>query len=183
MLKFYHLKTRSRECTWRSTTSKGQRNKRANKGHRTDVAAIISYSHWYCCPTRTIGYFSFPGLTLYKHFGHCFIFLNQLMLWFYVYECLSVCMSVCHMHAWCLQKSEKDVRYRGTTVTDVCKPSCRWWGLNPGSLQKPKILLTTEPALQLYEQLLTPFWVQTVRQDGWMLVGTPTARHHLPGTE
>lgn len=34
---------------------------------------------------------------------------------------MPVCMSVYHIHSWCLHKLKEDVKYPGTGVTDGCE--------------------------------------------------------------
>lgn len=50
----------------------------------------------------------------------------------------SVCEPVHHVGAWCLQRSEEDVRSPGNEVTDGCEPPMWMLGIKPGSsLQRP----------------------------------------------
>lgn len=59
-------------------------------------------------------------------------------MWF-----LSACMSVYHMHVWCLQRPEEGVEPGTGAVTDGCEPSLGCWGLNLDSLKEQLILVTT----------------------------------------
>lgn len=54
-------------------------------------------------------------------------------------------MDVYHIHAWCLQKSEEDVGFSRTGVTDGCEPLSVRWETHLGPLQDQHMLLTTEP--------------------------------------
>lgn len=58
---------------------------------------------------------------------------------------LCACMSVYHMHAWCLQRPEEGVESGTGAVTDDCEPPRGCWGLNLDSLKKQLILVTAEP--------------------------------------
>jgi hypothetical protein len=51
------------------------------------------------------------------------------------------------VHSWYPRGSE-DVGPHGYRVMDSCKPPCRCWELNLGSLEEQPVLLTTEPSLQ-----------------------------------
>lgn len=53
-------------------------------------------------------------------------------------------VSVHHVYAWCLWTSEEGARFHRTEVTG-CNPPCGSWKLNPGPLEEPPGLLTTEP--------------------------------------
>lgn len=48
---------------------------------------------------------------------HKYAFANN--TYFYVYECLLVCVYVNHMHAWCSLSLEDDVRSPGTTELQI----------------------------------------------------------------
>jgi hypothetical protein len=61
---------------------------------------------------------------------------------------LPVCMSVRYVHAWCPQRSNKDIKPLGTGVTDGCELPCRCQEQDPGPLQKQQMLLISEPSLQ-----------------------------------
>lgn len=45
--------------------------------------------------------------------------------------------------------SEEDSGYSGTGLRDGCEILCGCWKLNLGPLQEQKLLLTTEPPLQI----------------------------------
>jgi E3 ubiquitin-protein ligase NEDD4 len=60
---------------------------------------------------------------------------------------LPACMSVHHMHTWCLWRPEEGVGSPGIGVTDSCELPCGCWELNSGPLKKQPVLLTTEPSL------------------------------------
>jgi hypothetical protein len=60
---------------------------------------------------------------------------------------LPVCMSMFHVHVWCLLSPEKGVRVIGAHVTDGCESSYGYWELILGH---QSVLLTCEPSLQLY---------------------------------
>lgn len=62
-----------------------------------------------------------------------------LILNYYYFMCMGVlqtCMSVHHVHTWCLWRSEENVRFPITEVTDGFEPPCRCWKLNLGSLEE-----------------------------------------------
>lgn len=46
------------------------------------------------------------------------------------------------------QRPDEGVRCPGTEVTDSCEPPCRFWEVNPGTLQEQPGLFTTEPSLR-----------------------------------
>lgn len=71
---------------------------------------------------------------------------------------LPACMSVDHMHAWCLQKPLEGIESSGTGITDVCEPPCRCWELNPDPLEKHLVLLTTEPTPQPHWKYFICIW-------------------------
>jgi len=49
----------------------------------------------------------------------------------------------------CLRRPGEDTRSSGTRVTDSCELPCRFWELNPDSLEeKPDMLLMSESFLQ-----------------------------------
>lgn len=37
-----------------------------------------------------------------------------------------------HVHAWCLWRSDKDIRSSATGITDSCESPCECWELKPG---------------------------------------------------
>ena len=55
---------------------------------------------------------------------------------FPVYTCV---YCVC---AWCLWKTEEDIRYPGTGIVDGCEPCYRYQELNPGLLHDQLMFLT-----------------------------------------
>ena len=55
-------------------------------------------------------------------------------------------MSVYHLPAWFLQRSEEGIVFSETGVTDSCEP-CESWESSQGHLQK-QVLLTAEPSVQ-----------------------------------
>jgi hypothetical protein len=61
---------------------------------------------------------------------------------------LSSCMSVHHMYAWCLQRSEEGIMAPRTGVTDNFELPWRYWELDLGPLKEQQALLPTEPSLQ-----------------------------------
>jgi hypothetical protein len=56
-------------------------------------------------------------------------------------------MPVHHMHGWCPQRPEEDVR-SPMGVTDGYELLSGWWELNTGPLEEQNVLLTAEPSLQ-----------------------------------
>ena len=42
-------------------------------------------------------------------------------MYFYVYECLTACVSLYHVHAWCLWRSEEDISSCGLMVLVIIK--------------------------------------------------------------
>lgn len=62
-------------------------------------------------------------------------------------------MYVYHMHFWCLQRSEEDIRFPGG-----------WWDLNLGPVAEPPVLLISEPFLHLsHASVLVPVTVDRSR--------------------
>lgn len=59
---------------------------------------------------------------------------------------LHVCMSVHHVHLWCLRRPEEAIGYPG--ITDGCELPCGCGEPNPAPLQKQPVLPSTEPSLQ-----------------------------------
>jgi hypothetical protein len=57
-----------------------------------------------------------------------------------------------HMHAWCLCRSEENIRSPVTIVTDGCDITCVCWELNIDPLQEHQVLLTAESSLQSQER-------------------------------
>lgn len=47
---------------------------------------------------------------------------------------LPACMFVCHMHNGYLWRTEEDIRFSGTALTDSCEATGRYWvlGIEPG---------------------------------------------------
>jgi hypothetical protein len=58
------------------------------------------------------------------------------------------CISVYHLCASCLWRSEEGIRFPESEVADSCEPPCRCLELNPGPPERHKVLLITEPSLQ-----------------------------------
>lgn len=61
---------------------------------------------------------------------------------------LLVCMYVHHMCAWSLKRPEEGLRSPGTVLQDDCKPPCRCWKLNLGTLEEQQVFITAEPFFQ-----------------------------------
>lgn len=59
-------------------------------------------------------------------------------------DALPVCMCVQHVSAWYLQRSEENIGYSGTGVTDGCKTPCG----QGDSLEIQPVILPTEPPRQ-----------------------------------
>lgn len=57
-------------------------------------------------------------------------------------------MHMYHMHAWCLQRTDKGIGSLEPGITDGCEPRCGCWELNPSPLQEQHAILTAEPSLQ-----------------------------------
>lgn len=55
---------------------------------------------------------------------------NKIILLFCMYV-FPACMYVHHIHAWYLLRSEEDIRYPETVVTDGYESLCGCWELNP----------------------------------------------------
>lgn len=66
-------------------------------------------------------------------------------------------MSVYHVNACCLRKSEEDLSSPGTGDIDSCEPPCRCWESNSDLLQEQHVLLTMKswlkPKISLKNQL------------------------------
>ena len=75
------------------------------------------------------------------------IFLKMYLFLFYVFEYLASCLSVHHVHAWCLQRSEEGVGSPRASVKKDCGQLCGCWELNSGPLEEHPVLLTTETSL------------------------------------
>jgi hypothetical protein len=59
------------------------------------------------------------------HLGMTRFFLKDLLFYMYILpECTHACMYVHHMHIWCLQRPEEDIRFPRIGVTDGCEPPC-----------------------------------------------------------
>lgn len=69
-------------------------------------------------------FFSWPLLILFK----------ELLIFIYMYECLSACMSIHHVWAWLLNRPEKRIKTPRTGVASACEPRCRCTKLSPGPL-------------------------------------------------
>lgn len=63
---------------------------------------------------------------------------------------LPVCMSVLHMHAWCLRRAEKGIGSLKTGVTHGCELPFGCWKLNLSSLEDRLMLLTAKLFLQCH---------------------------------
>lgn len=61
---------------------------------------------------------------------------------------LPACLPVHHVYCWYLKEPEDGVSSPGTRVTDICELLSGNWELNPGPVEEPPVLLTTEPSLQ-----------------------------------
>ena len=83
--------------------------------------------------------------TLYKE-DHmvCTLFT---ILWVVHSVCMSVCVCVHHIHAWCWWKPEKVIRLPGPRITHDCEPLCVCWELTWSPLQGQQAPLTAEPSL------------------------------------
>lgn len=50
---------------------------------------------------------------------------------------MPACLSVYHLHAWCLQKSKEDIgAHRTTAIRDCCELPYGWGGIEPQALWK-----------------------------------------------
>jgi hypothetical protein len=61
---------------------------------------------------------------------------------------LPACMSVYHVHGWCLQKPEEGIKRFGTGGIGGCEPPHGDWELSSGPLEEQSVLLTTGAALK-----------------------------------
>jgi hypothetical protein len=59
---------------------------------------------------------------------------------------------VYHRHAWSLRRSE-DGFGCPELVTDGFEPSCGFWELNPGPLEKQSVFSNAKPSFQAYNDL------------------------------
>lgn len=66
--------------------------------------------------------------------------LKYLDLFLFYMSIMSTCMSP-HVCAWCLQISEKGVRYPESVVIDGCEPPSECWELNLHPLQEQMLLI------------------------------------------
>lgn len=57
-------------------------------------------------------------------------------------------MSMCYIHAWCMLKPEKGVRYPDSRVTCSWDPPRGRWDSDEGHLKETLVRLTAEPSLQ-----------------------------------
>lgn len=64
-----------------------------------------------------------------------------------MYSCVSVHMSVYHMCAWCMLRSE-DFESPGIEVKDSCEHPFAWLELNTCLLEAQYVLLKDKPYLQ-----------------------------------
>ena len=68
-----------------------------------------------------------------------------------------MCMSVLlkyisvHLHVWCPERPEVDVKSSETGVTDSCELPCEYWELKTDPLEDQPVFLTAEPFLQSLE--------------------------------
>jgi hypothetical protein len=69
-------------------------------------------------------------------------------------------MSVYCGGAWCLRRSEEDIRYSRFGLPGGCELACRFWVSHPGPLQEQPVLLTAEPFLQ--PPILIPSFTEVV---------------------
>lgn len=63
---------------------------------------------------------------------------------YFTLTCISVllaCMSVHHIHAWCLLRSKEGIGSPGSEITDGCELLCGYWDLNLDSLQEQVLLI------------------------------------------
>ena len=75
-----------------------------------------------------------------------------LKILFYMYficmDILPACISVHCNHAWYSLRSEEDIRFPGTGVTDACEPPCECLELDPAPQEGQPVFLTDELTLQ-----------------------------------
>lgn len=71
--------------------------------------------------------------------------LFSFKVFFIVYVCVPTCKYVHHVSACYRWKSEKFFKSPGCGVADTYEPTCGFWELNLGPLQKQSVLLTPEP--------------------------------------
>ena len=74
----------------------------------------------------------------------------------YVCRLLSICVSMHHVHSWCLRRQKRVVELE---VIENCEPPCGCWEPNPGPLEEQAVLLTGESSLQplflLYKKIIS----------------------------
>lgn len=71
---------------------------------------------------------------------------------------LSVCMSVHHMCAQCLQRPEEGIEFPGTAGVYSCEPPGERWEQNLSHLYKQQVLLTAEHIDFLQRQVSPSAW-------------------------
>lgn len=98
-------------------------------------------------------------------------------------DVLPACISVHHMHTWCLLRLEECVRSPGTVFTKSYEPPCECWQLNLCPLEEQPAFVTTELSFLLSNLVwifrrgrlysIFPRW-HTVTQEAWVTLKLPT---------
>lgn len=114
------------------------------KGFHLTRIIIYFYTEFYCTWGKTMQ-------QMLNNYMRSLNYLLDLLISFYVWVFLTPCMlAVCHMHAWCLQRSEETNRPLETLVIDGCKPPRGFLESNLDSLQEWQGILTTEASLLFF---------------------------------
>lgn len=58
-----------------------------------------------------------------------------------MYAFMCVCVSMYHMHAWCVRRSEEGVRSPGIGIRDGCGLPCGYWETKPGPFARTSALV------------------------------------------
>lgn len=98
------------------------------------------------------------------------IYIMYYILYYMYNDCFTFCISMYHMHSWCLHMSEEKVGSLGTRIMGGCEPQCECWKVNLVSLQEQQTLLISDLSLQsscyLLKSLFLLIWSTKHRSLG-----------------
>ena len=87
-------------------------------------------------------------------------FHGSLILFLKYFMCVNVlpeCVSVHHLHAWTLQRTEDSIRSPESEVTVSCEAPCWCWESNSGPWEEQQVFLTSETSFQPHPPLCIKF--------------------------
>lgn len=90
---------------------------------------------------------------------HLFFSFKKLFLYTWVFVCLTECV----LHAFPCPQSPDECSSSSKLFADSCDPLCGCWEPNPEPLQKQQVLLSTEPHLFTFLQIIN------LTRMGWTL--------------